>query len=378
MIYLVTFVATTLLLYLSSKCKGVLEALLAAAGLLLPCLLAGFRDETIGVDVLSYAKWMAASAQSMDLPDYMQFEAEIANPGWNLFTWVVVNVTGGLPGYLFCIEALCILPIYYGMRRMCRGWEWVGVLAWLLLWYAFSLNGMRQSVAMGILLYSTSFVLERKPLRFLAGVFVAFLFHQTAVVGVFIYVFAFVYRYSGGISKLLGKWRSAVVFMMVLCVVVACIVFGERIVLGLSFLKESYSYQVNRLGENDFSYSGFYLTIVTAFLWVSSRRAFVINHKTGEDWWAQTVTSFDVVCGVALVGSLLWQLNLVSATLGRIGYYGTVLLPLAIAMLGSNERKQNGRLACFLGLLVFYFTAVTLILGQSGVMPYTSQLLGLG
>lgn len=376
MIYLAVFAATTLLLYASSKCKGVLEALLASAGLLLPCLLAGFRDETVGVDVLTYAKWMAINAQSMNLSEFMQFEAGVANPGWNLFTWIAVNATGGLPGYLFCIEALCILPIYFGLLRICRGWEWSGLLVWLLLWYAFSLNGMRQSVAMGILFCSTAFVLERKPLYFLVGVFIAFLFHQTAVVGLFIYAFAFVYRYSGGISKLLGRWRSAVIFTLALCAVVFCIIFGERLVLVLSFLKDSYSYQVDMLGENDFSYGGLYLTVVTALIWASSRRDFA-NAREGGGVQNLTVTSFDVLCGASIIGSLLWQLNLASPTLGRIGYYGTALLPAAVAMLRANKRSR-GRFTLAVGLAAVYFVVMILMLGHEGVVPYTSTILGIG
>lgn len=377
MIYLTIFATTTLLLFASARSKGVLEVLLVSAGLLLPCLLAGFRDETIGVDVLSYAKWMEISAQDMGLLEFMQFEAGVANPGWNLFTWVSVNVTGGLPGYLFCIEALCILPVYFGLRRMCKGWEWAGVLVWLLLWYAFSLNGMRQSVAMGIVFFSTAFVLERKSLHFLVGILIAFLFHQTAVVGVFIYVFAFAYRYSGGISKLLGRWRSAIVFTLVLCVVAICIAFGEQIVLALSVLKDSYSYQVNRLGESDFSYGGLYLTVTTAFLWASSRRDFANSFSENEDAALATVISFDIVCGASLVGSLFWQLNLVSDSLGRIGYYGTILFPLMVGMLGQNGKRTRGKYILAIGLSVIYFVTLTLILGHSGVVPYASSILGI-
>lgn len=378
MIYLAMFLTTTLLLYASSRCKGVLEALLATAGLLLPCLLAGLRDETIGTDVLSYAKWMAIDAQNMGFIDFIQYEAETANSGWNVFTWITVNATGGLSGYLFCIEALCILPIYFGLRHMCRAWEWAGILSWLLLWYAFSLNGMRQCAAMSIVFYSTVYVLERRPLPFLVGIVAAVSLHQTAVVGLFIYLFAFIYRYSGSISNLLGKWRSPIVIAASICIVGICIVFGDRIVLALSFLKDSYSFQVNAIGENDFSFAGLYLTILISCLWGAARREFVSSTALiGEEPRAISRNGFDIACGVALIGSLLWQLNLASATLGRIGYYGTILIPLVVAMLGSNGPKTRSQFLFSMVCSSVYFVVITLMMGQSGVVPYTSVLLGI-
>lgn len=380
MIYVLTFAVTTLLLYLSSKCKGALKTLLVATGLLIPCLIAGWRDETVGTDVLSYAKWMCIDAQNMELVEFMINESAIANPGWNLFSWVAVNVTGGLPGYLFAIEALCIVPIYFGLHRMCPGYEWAGMLAWMNLWYAFSLNGMRQCVAMGIIFYAMSFVLCRQPFRFSLALVVAYLFHQTAVVGVFIYPFAFLYRYSKSISKLLGRWRSIIVVGLACGILAVCFAFGDRIVLALSVLKESYSMQASRIGENDFSVGGLYLLIVTLMLWSLSRRLFLANSdrlafRSNSSW---TLDNIDIVCAISSFGCLLWQLNLISATLGRIGYYGGVFIPLFISALASISAAAKGLHFSAQALAFMYFVVMTLILGHSGAVPYTSTLLGIG
>lgn len=371
MIYILVFAATTLLLYASGRCSGALRAILVVLALLLPCCLAGLRDETVGDDVLTYAKQMSENAQNMGLSEYMSYEWDLAQPGWNLFTWVVVRLTGGLSGYLFCIEALCIVPVYLGLRRMCGGWEWLGVLVWLLLLYPFSLNGMRQCAAMGIVFYSTAYVLERRPLPFVAEILVAFLFHQTGIVGIAIYLFAFVCRYSGGISKLLGRWRSTVVFTLALCAVVSCIVLGDQIVLALAFLKDSYSHQVNSLGVSDFSWAGLYLTAMTAALWALSRKDLVSRQKYESIELAKSkVVGFDIVCGVSLLGSLLMQLNLVADGLGRLGYYGIALLPLAVAWLGKWCERSRGHIILGGGLAAVYFIITTLVLQMSGAFPY--------
>jgi hypothetical protein len=62
------------------------------------------------------------------------------------------------------------------------------VFAYYIMFYAFSLNGMRQFVAVAIIVYATSFVKEGKYIKFILSVIVATLFHTSAIIGL-LYIF---------------------------------------------------------------------------------------------------------------------------------------------------------------------------------------------
>lgn len=375
MIYLVGLAATTLLLWMSGKCRGTPNFVLVVIGLAVPCFIAGVRDETVGTDVLTYAKWMFLDAQSMGFAEFLQAESEIAAVGWNIFTWLSVRLMGTLAGYLFCIAALCIVPVYLGLRRASRGNEWVGMLLWLLLEFTFTLNGMRQSAAMGFVFYAVNYIFERKPWRFVFWVAVGMLFHQTAIIGLLLYPLARMGAISSGFKMFFGRWSGWALGCIIAACAAAAFALGPRIVVLASAFKDSYRYQVNHLGENDFSVAGAYLMVGVALIWLLMRRDFADGKV--DVYGVALSERFSVICLLSVVGCLAWQLNMVSGTLGRVGYYGTALIPYLGGVLAANGTRSRGQLWLLALFLLVYFVVMTLALGKAGAWPYTSQILGI-
>lgn len=383
MIYLTVFAFSALCIYFADKCRGLLKLLVLLTGLAAPALLAGFRDETVGVDILSYAKWMCLAAQRLDFLSFLNTESGIASIGWNVFTWIATRLTGGLPGYLFCIECACVIPVYAGLSRCCHGMGTaVAFLSWLLLFYAFSLNGMRQSVAMSIVFYSVFYIFERKPLRFVFGVFFACLFHQTAVIALALYPLAAFFVYGQVFNNLFGKWRYFFGCLGLVGFFGLCLAFGPSLVRAASVLKASYSYQLDRLGETDFSIAAFYILVcLLLVLWVS-RKDFALNIASDLDaaisyGVVDLKTAYSFIAIAAIVGCVCWQLNMVSPTLGRIGYYGVALIPYMALFLHENEKRSKGHLFLLVFFLAVYFVVMILVLGKEGAYPYTSTILGI-
>ena len=348
----------------------------------MPCLLAGGRDEIIGTDVLTYAKWMCENAQVTPFLDFLIYESEVAAVGWNIFTWVSVRLLGGLPGYLFAIEALCIVPVYLAIRKLFKEHVWLGMLIWLLLCYAFTLNGMRQSVAMGFVFYSIVFVIERRPYAFILGIMIAISFHQTALVGLLLYPFSSLVTYGKGMYRLFGKWKWLVITMLTIICFAMLFTSGAWIVQWASFLKDSYSYQAAHLGENDFSLAGLYLLLMVLICWAISRNDFARNRSAsmlsrGEVQFVHLSTMYTFISGVIIIGCLAWQLNYVASTLGRIGYYGSMFIPLFGVLLASNKITPRKHLALLIIATSVYFIVMILLLGKEGVFPYSSNYFGI-
>jgi|GEM_PF-4141761 len=369
MIYLVAFGLSAAFFYLSGRFRGVINSLFAGMGIAILCLLAGARDETVGTDVLTYAKWMCLNAQHMDFLSFMRREANVAEFGWNAFTWFSVRLTGGLPGYLACIEFMCIVPVFLFLRRCYPRTEWKGMLVWLLLLYPFSLNGMRQCIAMSFCVYAMRYVLEKRPFKFVLLVITAMLFHQTSAVMLAAYPFERLHNKRGVIASMFGRWRNIAVGLLILLIIVAVFVTAPRLLRFAPLFKASYSYQLKRLGQSDFSFAGLYLLLSSLFM----KR--LCSKDFDDDASAQV---FGFVSDAITVGGVAWQLNYIAPTLGRLGYYGTMLFCVQASLLASNGRRSSRHLFMLVVLAMVYFVVMTLVLGMSGSYPYTSVLLGIG
>lgn len=376
MSYLITFAISAFLLYIASRCKGVLAFFVATLGIMLPCFMAGLRNETIGVDVLTYAKWMCISAQGSSLIDFFAKEASVAAPGWNLMTWLVCHEYGNLNAYLFVIEALCIVPVYLALRRFFPGSEWAGMLVWYLLFFAFTMNGMRQSVASAIVLYSTTFVFERRKMPFFVGIIIATFFHQTAIVCLIIYPLVALLLDADKMGSFFGKYQRPVVTSVVLLAFLTIFILGDRVVRFAAIFKESYSYQLGRLGGADVSLAGVYLIALGVFLYFFNGRRFSGSVKIGFS----TVSVLGLYrCFIALFifGGIFFQLNFVADTLGRLAYYFLPFLCCATSLCSSRKELRVVLPSVFFAS-VLYFVAMTIVLGKEAVYPYASALLGIG
>lgn len=321
MICLVIFAAAAAFIWVSGRCRGVLSGVLAIMGLAIPCLIIGVCEEIVGVDVLSYAKWMCINAQVLVPTDFLQIESDITTLGWSLFSWVVVRLTGGLLGYLFCIEAICIIPVRLGIWRASQDNEWIGMLLQLLLEPDFILIAMRQVVATGLIFCATNYIFERKPARFVLWATMGMLF----CIGLLLYLLARIRAVGSRFKRFYGHWSGWALTEVIAACAGTTFALGPCIVVLTSVLKDSYCYRVSYLGENDFSVYVGYLLVSVLFIRVPMRREFTDGRVDTRG--VVLGERFTVVCLLSALGSLAWRLNLGFARLDRTGYYGTALIP---------------------------------------------------
>lgn len=76
---------------------------------------------------------------------------------------------------------LIILAVFASIRRLSWDYRWSVLILFLTGWYNFSLNIMRQCIAVAIFLYALRYIMEKKPVRYLIAITIACLFHTTAV-----------------------------------------------------------------------------------------------------------------------------------------------------------------------------------------------------
>lgn len=369
MIYIVIIGLPTLLAFLSDNTRGFLSKLLFCCAMLVPCFFAGVRDLSIGTDVMTYGYWTFLSAKSASLLSFLNAYSSISAFGFNLFSWLIAR-TGSFELYLAMIQGLTVLPIcLYAKRRYPRS-SWIAVVAYMLLLFPVSLNAMKQMIAVALCVPAFEHFDEKRPVAFCLTVAAsALLFHQTAIVALLYWPASKAIESIGGSKAFFGKIQSFALFVIAMLTGLFIFIFGERLVSALSFLKDSYSYQVNASGTR-LNYSAIVLLLGSIIIYLTNRSSFIDKGKDGRD-----------VCIFALfsiVGAVLIQLNLIANSLMRFSYYALSFYPLfASGQVNKAERKTSYSTVFLLLLLIAYFVQTTVINGGNQVYPYTSTLLGI-
>ncbi len=198
-VYLLGFAISLVLIAIAEKKRTSVFVTVSVIALLIPCLIAGLRAQTIGTDVMVYVKPLTQSAIISDnLKEFFStywFQAwrnlysKDYDIGFSLLVYIVAQLTDNLGAVLFAIQAFTIVPIYIALSRNREKFPiWIGMLVYYFLFYNSTLNVMRQWIAMGFLLLAMQMLTERKLWLTAALTAIACLFHSTAVVAVPLYL----------------------------------------------------------------------------------------------------------------------------------------------------------------------------------------------
>lgn len=128
----------------------------------------------------------------------------------------VASFGGSIEVLFFIVSLIMILFIYLTLKDnhkiISPG---VGMFVFMLLYYQYSFNIMRQMIAASIILYSIKYIKDRKFIKFMLFIFIASGFHITALIMVPIY---FLYELLG---KKKRKLISSITFLIALVVVLS-------------------------------------------------------------------------------------------------------------------------------------------------------------
>lgn len=146
---------------------------------LLFILLLSLRNVSCGVDLLTYRrKFNHPGTVSF----WSLFDFSITEPGFLLLTAVCKNTTNSFRFYLFLCALLSVVPVMVlylkeSSHNLLTIALFLGIAP-----FSMFFSGLRQSIAMGIGAVCYYCCREKKPFSFLLLVFLAYLFHQSAVI----------------------------------------------------------------------------------------------------------------------------------------------------------------------------------------------------
>lgn len=227
-VYLIGFAASLILIAMTEKKRTRIFVIASAIALLIPCLIAGLRAQTIGTDVMVYVKPLTQAAiMADDLNDYFNsywyaswrnLYAMDYDIGFSLLVYVVAQLTDSLGAVLFAIQACMILPIYLALTRTRKQFPvWLGMLVYYFLSYNCTLNMMRQWVAMGFLLLAFQILTEKKLCLTLLLTAVACMFHSTALIALPLYLIYWALNFLHGKRLVHNNFQIGAPMVVVMC-----------------------------------------------------------------------------------------------------------------------------------------------------------------
>lgn len=230
--YLICFLITILLAYCNErylkrnnqtdfKKRRITTIIFALLVILPPAILSGLRDYQVGTDVMVYAYQVFGMAKNIHgLGDL--FSPQILNSriesGFFLLAWFSHLFGDDAHIFLFFISLFIGIFVYLILYRM-RSFVsiWLGEATYLLCFYNETLNMMRQSMAIVMVMYAFTFVFyKRSWLIFCLLAIPSYFFHHSAVIGLTLFVPILIFGKDNLNLKNSKKYMALIVIIFIL------------------------------------------------------------------------------------------------------------------------------------------------------------------
>lgn len=368
-VYMLGFFVSVFLIYYSEtkEFRGSGVRCCVFLALLIPCLIAGLRDYSIGTDVEVYVKplfetareargffqYLGAEFYQSDIWSNVNvYKFEI---GFTALCYLCAKVFNSMQVLLFVIQALVVVPVFKGVRANKAQPVWLGMAVYYLMFYNNTLNMMRQWIAMAFLFYAFCYLRERKYRKYFSTVVLAMLFHTSVIVGIVIFL---VVRLTAG-ERQRSNRRKAILL----------IVLGIAVLLNLNVVVAA----VKLLGLRYGNYFSGDLVLMPRQLYY--RLPILILLATRWKYLKEK-DRFAVFYAVMIAYDLLAsQLTSVFSYSTRISAYFSEYYMLVYPALCGSSNFENNRRVMRVFVLVFlciYWWYIYMYTGAGETVPYVS------
>lgn len=336
---------------------------------MIPCILAGLRDNTIGTDTSLYGIHIYNAASQNSFMIFMKDQYTSVEPLFKLWAYIV-SIPKSRFIFFAGLEAACVIPVFVRLIQDYQKEAWIGVMIYYFWLFGFTLNIMRQSIAIALLFWGSKYIYERNIKKFSIVVLAAMGFHLSAVVGLAIYAMYVVFAYD---PLLIGKktfWNtiakkySKIMKPFFLLFLIFLIFNTSMILVKVSTMIGRYSAEVKDLANNSSVGPG-YLVLVGSILVVLTVyiRNSNLRNSAKSDFFP-----FTILCGI-----LIFYMSVFSGQLFRISlYFTSYLIPFSAYVCESNSRKKIRKLVmAYVVLVLIAFVYYYYVRGGwNAIYPY--------
>lgn len=188
MLYISVFIIVLFFYVKTYNTKYAHDPKILALIIFLLAMVVGMSDMLGGYDRYLYADLFDREADRVtvglpsmayDNPLYVSYESEMAYVLWNI---LVAHVTENRYIFILLSTLFMFLLVYKSIRDYIDDNYFFAVLAFLAIWFFFSHTYLRQAMATVVAWYGMRYAIQRKPLGFFLCAFIAYEFHNSAIV----------------------------------------------------------------------------------------------------------------------------------------------------------------------------------------------------
>lgn len=251
-IYPVCFILSVIFAYGARRTKKRgLFIFLSIISIMIPVTLAGLRSITIGIDTQNYYNLPYYWRGAIRLPtfiEYMRYYLARSNGSTEILFASLVGIVGQISKnysvLLFLVHLIIIGGVYIGAFRLKEHADpEFTLLLFYFLYYNHTLNISRQYIAVAIIFAAMADIQKRKFIRYLIFVFIAFFFHNTAVIGL-VPMFLYMAIYPSNPLRSAVSWRKVLTLVVIIGGVVSFVPV-VRLLIDQGVISSKYLYYIN-------------------------------------------------------------------------------------------------------------------------------------
>lgn len=358
--YIIIFIITAILLYFSeSKKKKTINRFFLIVGLLLPILMATFRDLRVGTDTNLYIKLDFERAMLFDnFTTYLKSsQNEIS---YLIINYIITRFTNNIHVIFFVFQTIIVLLMYkisYNYKELAPKYFIFSILLATL--YNKSLNMLRQTISMLIVFDAINDLSKNKNKVFIFKIILAMTFHKTAVIALVFFPFKYVYKNK----------NRVVYFYFALCSLILFIVNFTNIVsilVNFNIIENRYLYYIQNSTIN-VSTTLILLKSCIIILLLYFVKFFKKQNKENEIYFFYSIVNY-----------ILYFSGCFFNYFERFSYYFEIFYILLIIQIPNifKENKAYSQLLIFIIMLIYSYIVYG-ILKIDQTVPYTSSILNI-
>ena len=366
-IYIFMFIISLFFICLGlyNKKNKILRFIFISIGLLIPCVLAGLRDITLGSDTKGYVIELYNLAKNYDsFIEYFNKCSIVYNINdflYILVTFFSAKIFNNFNVFLFIIECLVIIPIFIALKYNKKSNINIvfGMYIFFMFFFNVSFNMLRQSIALSFSILGLT-LLEKKQKKYLPWLFLAIAvgFHVTALIMIFSYLIYYFLKNK--------KISFRIKIIIEIIIALLSIIFVLDYTTLINFLSEVHVYEhgivyLDKYAKLDFSFIDTALYFFILMMIVLNRKDIEKNYGNYKFYKFITIESLIIL----QLGSFIQYAERVSFYL----IYPVIfnILPLLV----SKDYKYNKiNKLLLISIFAVYWILVFGILGMHDTVPY--------
>lgn len=367
-IYIIAFILSLICIYIGQKFEesnySIIAKIFYIIGILIPTILAGIRDYSIGTDVEVYAVPIFKNASEYNsLNDYISYVIASGNKDYLYFVmnFIVSRFTTESFWILFFISLNINLFIFLGWYKCKKKIPiWFGMFLFYFTYYNMSLNAMRQCIAMSIIFYAFSFITEKKVYKYYFWIIIATGFHTSGIISIAFYPFYYLVN-----SRLISKYRVLSNCTILLGIIILILLIKPITV----FLVSRGIFRSNYLNYLSSDVFGGYFNVKILVLNIIELMIIFLPYK-----FLKNINSkFNFLLLFSIIGFIFSQLTFISTYTNRIAYYFLFIRMYLYGYIPYLFKNKQNKLIFLFGIIV-YFVLFWIynyyIMGLHETMPY--------